>query len=129
MPIETGPHKGERGFWSEDHADWVTWDFIGRRLVSVGDWPRIREAFHAWYDRRFAGRPMAPMIISDDLKSGVNGLWHPATGARTDSKSHFRRMTRDTGCVEVGDDSNTGQRSQIDDPGADLARAFAEYGL
>lgn len=42
----------------------------------------------------------APMVVSDYLG---NQLIHPATGARTDSKAHFRQMTRAAGCVEVGD--------------------------
>lgn len=38
-------------------------------------------------------------VMSDNL-GGM--LLHPVTGKRTDSKSHFRQMTRDTGHVEVG---------------------------
>lgn len=81
------------------------------------------------YYARLPRRVLGPMIISDDLKAGVNGLWHPATGQRTDSKSHFRKMTRDSGCVEVGDENNTANRREIDAPGADIAQAFREYGL
>ncbi len=40
-------------------------------------------------------------VISDTLGST---LWHPATGKYTDSKSRFRQMTREAGCVEVGTD-------------------------
>lgn len=38
-------------------------------------------------------------VVSDNL-GGM--LAHPVTGQHTDSKSRFRQMTRDTGCVEVG---------------------------
>lgn len=41
-------------------------------------------------------------VISDNL-GGMT--LHPVTGKRTDSKSSFRQMTRDTGCVEVGTES------------------------
>lgn len=83
----------------------------------------------AEYYARQPRRVLGPMIISDDLKSGVNGLWHPATGTRTDSKSHFRQMTKASGCVEVGDESNTAKRRQVDGPGADIAQTFREYGI
>ncbi len=99
----------ERGSWVYDRAT--------RDIVPAAE-----------YYSRQPRRVLGPMIISDDLKSGVNGLWHPATGTRTDSKSHFRKMTRDSGCVEVGDERNTAKRREIDDPGADIARAFAEHG-
>lgn len=38
-------------------------------------------------------------VMSDNL-GGM--LLHPVTGKHTDSKSAFRRMTRDTGHIEVG---------------------------
>jgi hypothetical protein len=38
-------------------------------------------------------------IISDT----VAPTWHPETDVVTESKSVFRRMTKDSGCVEVGD--------------------------
>lgn len=45
----------------------------------------------------------APMIQTD----GMDLLLHPATGLRTDSKAAFRKMTRDSGCIEVGDEAPT----------------------
>ena len=44
-----------------------------------------------------------PMILSDEM----DACRHPATGLYTDSKSTFRKMTRSSGCVEVGDQSPT----------------------
>lgn len=38
-------------------------------------------------------------VMSDNL-GGM--LLHPVTGKRTDSKSSFRQMTRDTGHIELG---------------------------
>lgn len=40
-------------------------------------------------------------IISD----GMNPLRHPVSGAILDSKSQFRAMTREAGCVELGNDA------------------------
>ena len=45
----------------------------------------------------------APMIQTDHMDM----LRHPATGLYSDSKSAFRRMTRASGCVEVGDQAPT----------------------
>lgn len=44
----------------------------------------------------------APYLISDYLPGGVNGLFHHAECRKTDSKSEFRRWTKDNGCIEVG---------------------------
>ena len=56
-----------------------------------------------YHARRAADRHgSGPMIVSDYLGSGVSGLWHPAEGKKTDSKSEFRKWTRAHGCVEVG---------------------------
>lgn len=46
----------------------------------------------------------SPYVVSDNLPGGVNGLFHHGVGKRTDSKSGFRRMTREAGCVEVGNE-------------------------
>ncbi len=43
----------------------------------------------------------APYVISDNM----DGLKHHGTGKITDSKSQFRRMTKDAGCVEVGNET------------------------
>ena len=47
--------------------------------------------------------PPAPRvhIISDHMAATL----HPATGARLESKSEFRRLTRDNGFVELGNDA------------------------
>ena len=42
----------------------------------------------------------APYIIRD----GMGALRHPATGEMFDSKSQFRRATKDAGCEELGND-------------------------
>jgi hypothetical protein len=45
-----------------------------------------------------------PMINSDGMFDPIR---HPATGLYTDSKSTFRKMTRQSGCIEVGDQAPT----------------------
>lgn len=46
-------------------------------------------------------------VMSDSLG---NMLVHPVTGQATDSKSRFRQMTRDTGCIEIGTERQEPQR-------------------
>ncbi len=46
----------------------------------------------------------APNIILDTLPGGVNGLYHHAALRKTDSKSEFRRLTKEAGCQEVGNE-------------------------
>jgi hypothetical protein len=45
----------------------------------------------------------SPMVIRDDLGAGVNGLWHPAANRMIEGRREFRRVTREHGCVELGD--------------------------
>lgn len=42
-----------------------------------------------------------PGIITDDMVPAC----HPVSGVVVDSKSAFRRMTKDAGCVELGNDA------------------------
>lgn len=65
---------------------------------------------YVWRDGRWVDRAelaprgsqggihQAPAVIRD----GLNDLRHPATGEIVDSKARFRRITRDSGCEEVG---------------------------
>jgi hypothetical protein len=46
----------------------------------------------------------SPYVVSDSLPGGVNGLFHHGVAKRTDSKSHFRRLTKESGCIEVGNE-------------------------
>jgi hypothetical protein len=46
----------------------------------------------------------SPYVVSDSLPGGVNGLFHHGTAKRTDSKSGFRKMTKEAGCIEVGNE-------------------------
>lgn len=42
----------------------------------------------------------APAVILDTM----DHTWHPATGEMIDSKSAFRRRTREAGCEEIGNE-------------------------
>lgn len=92
----TLPQRVERGAWVFDRA---AGDLVPR---------------DAYYAAKAAARHGdGPMIIGDDLRAGVNGLRHPATGKSTDSKSDFRRMTKEAGCVETGGFAPTGDRISL----------------
>lgn len=45
-----------------------------------------------------------PYVISDTLPGGVNGLYHHAALRKFDSKSAYRRATKERGCIEVGNE-------------------------
>ena len=54
-----------------------------------------------WVPAVRASRPrLFPAIISDSM----DALLHPATGVTTDSKSHFRAMTKAGGYEEIGNE-------------------------
>jgi len=74
-------------------------------LHEVGRWPdNCREP--EW-DLR-SDYP-SPYVVSDNLPGGINGLYHHAACKKIDSKSAYRRATRDHGCIEVG-----GERDAVD---------------
>lgn len=81
----------------------VNTDILNKR-VERGSWVYDREkrkvvkASEYWANKP---RPAsAPMVISDTM----DPTWHPATGMMADSKAAFRKMTRQSGCVEVGNE-------------------------
>lgn len=39
------------------------------------------------------------------IRDGMDPTVHPITGVLMDSKSQFRRVTRDNGCIEMGNES------------------------
>lgn len=51
-----------------------------------------------------------PAIHSDSLPGGVNGLYHHAALMKFDSKSAYRRATREHGCVEVAGERDAFER-------------------
>ena len=46
----------------------------------------------------------SPYVVSDYLPGGINGLYHHGVGKKIDNKSGFRRATRESGCIEVGNE-------------------------
>lgn len=60
----------------------ITWN---HRVTPRAERPQGERAFH---------------YISDHQDM----LWHPATGEHVDSKSRFRQITRERGCIEVGNE-------------------------
>lgn len=74
------------------------------------------------YDAKRSDRG-TPMLITDGM---FDPIQHPATGLYTDSKSAFRKMTKQSGCVEVGDQAPTTQERKRENPReAKAARANA----
>ena len=46
----------------------------------------------------------SPYVISDYLPGGINGLFHHGVARKVDSKAAFRRATKASGCIEVGNE-------------------------
>lgn len=62
-------------------------------------------------------------VISDTM----DPTWHPATGRMMDSKSNFRRQTKASGCIEVGNEQLRHKpRPPMPPVMPDLIRAYEE---
>ena len=68
-------------------------------LHQLGAWPH-----NCLPDKPARSDFPSPYVVSDSLPGGVNGLFHHGAAKRTDSKSGFRKMTKDSGCIEVGNE-------------------------
>lgn len=75
---------------------WVTPEEMARRTA-------IREE-RIFRRKASQGQLCAPMIISDGIGRGVQGLQSQADGRFYDSKSALRRHYREAGVVEIGND-------------------------
>lgn len=53
----------------------------------------------------YSGERVRTAAVQQDTMSP---LWHPAKDMITDSKSEFRRWTKEAGCVEIGNESVRG---------------------
>ena len=63
------------------------------------------------------------------IRDGMEAAEHPATGIVTDSKSHFRQMTKASGCIEVGDQRVPMKKTPLPAVGPDIKRVWEEkYG-
>src|SRR5690348_3407542 len=75
-------------------------------------WCKVCETTHQYvaYARNCDPEPWprsdfpAPAVISDSLQGGVNGLYHHGVARKIDSKSAYRRATKESGCIEVGNE-------------------------
>lgn len=84
----------------------------------------LAERAQAARDERSALK--APMVIRDGI-GGINGLVHPATGERYDSKARFRAETAARGLTEVGNDAFPEKRGPSDrEIKAEVARAVGD---
>lgn len=64
-----------------------------------------------------------PNVIGDELGAQLEHHGY-ADGRRTDSKSQFRRWTKEAGLVEKGNDRTRPQSAKLPDIRADVARAL-----
>lgn len=46
----------------------------------------------------------SPFVVRDSLPGGINGLYHHGVGKKIDNKAGYRRATKESGCVEVGNE-------------------------
>ena len=53
----------------------------------------------------------SPYVQSDYL-GGINGLYHHAALKRFDSKAAFRQATKETGCVEMGNELSASMKGR-----------------
>lgn len=80
------------------------WDPITKSFVPVGKDAAARKHFHS--------------VIQDSM----NPTWHPANGKIIDSKAKFRRITKDAGCIEIGNEEQKQRPPQSTD--ADYEKAI-----
>jgi hypothetical protein len=77
-----------------------------------------------WRDVTNAKRAprVGPYIVTDAMKA----CFHPATGEMMDSKSAFRRVTREHGMVEMGNDAPamTAPAHDMGSVAQDVAQAY-----
>lgn len=123
--------NGER--WDRPSMAWVSAEEWQRR-----QWEREDRAFSR---SRNQGELCAPRFITDG-QGGIRGVQSMKDGKFYDSKSNMRRHYRESGVIEVGDDSSVtsrekiaGPRTKYVDPQQDrkieaaLGRAWSRVGL
>lgn len=67
----------------------------------------------------------SPYVVSDSLPGGVNGLFHHAELRKTDSKSEYRRWTKDNGCMEVGGERDAFEKQAAEERNRDTIKQDA----
>lgn len=80
------------------------------------------------FEEFYAARPKGssgPAVHQDTMDATL----HPADGRMYESKSRFRRTTKDHGCIEIGNEQvPSSGPSYSGDVKADLLRAFEKHG-
>lgn len=73
-----------------------------------GVWVQISEFRHKWYPTKEAYKRAIGELSSEShvyiIDDTMPGTEHPVTGEVIDSKSRFREVTREHGCIEVGNE-------------------------
>lgn len=80
------------------------------------------------HDARSRSELPAPMVLRDSMDAAIN----PATGLLYESKSAFRKATRQAGCYEVGNDEVSQAQPEYKELGgeeADIKQAMEQLGL
>ena len=87
-------------------------------------------ARYIWHNDQWvpAVRVSRPSVFPSIIRDGMDALLHPATGVVTDSKAEFRRMTRERGYEEIGNEveAHLAPREPVRDANlkADIAQAW-----
>lgn len=63
----------------------------------------------------------APYVVRDGMPGGVNGTFHHAALRKFDSKSAYRRATKEHGCIEVGGERAAFERQAAQERNRDMA--------
>lgn len=83
------------------------------------DWSNTPE----WRPRERDRTSLAPAVISDTMQAAV----HMANGRTSESKSEFRRWTREAGCIEMGNDKLPPRKvHRMPAAGPDIKRAIEQ---
>lgn len=68
-------------------------------------------ALNAWPDNHRDLPPQRSTLPSPSvIRDGLDDLWHPMDGKTYDSKAIFRRVTKEKGGIEVGNDEQKDTR-------------------
>ena len=71
----------------------------------------------------------SPHVISDNLPGGVNGLYHHGVARKIDSKSGYRKATKECGCVEVGNEYSATRMREVKEIKAEVIEAAVNDAL
>ena len=91
----------------------------------IGKWDKERQEV-VWYSPdELRPKEAFHYVVEDTMQP----LEHPATGRICDSKSAFRRITKENGCVELGNDKVEKPKYEPKGLDEDIRRVIGEFGL